>query len=192
MKEKKISLVVTILGTAIILIAVIIASIVYFSSQLSKTVKQDEELYYDRLYSISEKLINADRDLYQAMVGAICRHDIWSINEDPIYEELRANYLQDYIDNKAQVLERVNDSIAIASTDKVLYTGTTLEDGSDNFEALSKKFFAEFETWESLRSDYPYRQEIPVPENRSTISIRSMHQRTKLKRLPILRCPEYT
>ena len=150
MKQKKISLVATILGAAIILIAVIIASIIYFSSQLSKTVSQDEELYFDRLYSISEKLINADRDLYQAMTAAICRHDIWSINEDPIYDELRVNYLQDYIDNKAQVLERVNDAVAIASTDKVLFTGTTLEDGSDNFEALSKQFLAEFEVWENV------------------------------------------
>ena len=58
MKKKRISLVVTILSAAIILIAVIVASIIYFSGQLSKTVSQDEELYYDRLYTISSKLIS--------------------------------------------------------------------------------------------------------------------------------------
>ena len=149
MKKNKISLIATILGTSIILIAVILASIIYFSSQLTKTAAQDEELYYDRLYTISTKLINADRDLYQAMTAAIQRHDIWNIKDDPVYEELKATYLQDYIDNKAQVLERVNDSIAIASSDKVLYTETTLEDGSENFETISTRFLAEFAAWEN-------------------------------------------
>ncbi|MCR4789327.1 MAG: hypothetical protein K5888_12160 [Lachnospiraceae bacterium] len=126
MKNRKMSLVVTILIASLSLIAVIVASIWYFSNQLISASQKDEELYFERLYTISSKLINADRDLYQAMTAAIQRHDIMALNDsDPIYDELKVTYLQDYVDNKQQVLERVNDSIAVASQAADLFTGTT-------------------------------------------------------------------
>ena len=48
------------------LIITLIASIIFSSLEMKKIEANDEEVYFDMLYTISNGLINADRDLYQA------------------------------------------------------------------------------------------------------------------------------
>ena len=46
------------------LIITLIASIIFSSLEMKKIEANDEEVYFDMLYTISNGLINADRDLY--------------------------------------------------------------------------------------------------------------------------------
>ena len=58
------------LGVTGVLTIALIASIVFSGTQMRSIEMTDEEVYYDMLYTISTDLINADRDLYQAMLAA--------------------------------------------------------------------------------------------------------------------------
>ncbi len=153
MKSKKgISIVVTLMLAGLILVAMIAVSVGFFGSRMQTLTKEDEELYFDHLYSISEKLINADRDFYQAMIAAIQYHDVSMAPADvpaEQLEELKAQYLADVEDNKAQVLERVEEAHKIASNEAALYTGTTIEGGTANFDQLYQEFMNNYATWEN-------------------------------------------
>ena len=149
-KKKTVSIVIALLCIGLVLVAMVAASIGFFGVQLGNVTKDDEELYFDHLYSISEKLINADRDFYQAMLGAIQYHDVALAPSDIPPEqlaELKAQYLDDYETNKAQVIERVGQAHDIASKEALLYTGTVLE--TDNFDTLYQTFMSGFSEWES-------------------------------------------
>jgi uncharacterized membrane protein YgaE (UPF0421/DUF939 family) len=44
------------------LVIALVVSIIFSSTQMKSIEENDEEIYYDMLYQISSKLINADRD----------------------------------------------------------------------------------------------------------------------------------
>ncbi len=149
MKKKKISVILSVLAMGLFLAVMLIVSIAYFSGQIMSTSKNDESVYFDHLYSISEKLLNADRDFYQAMLAGVEYHDIAAMPADVPPEqaaELLAGYLGDYQDNKDQVLERVNAAHDIAAAEPALFTGTEIE--GQNFEAYYNTFMEGFKTWE--------------------------------------------
>ena len=76
MKKKALTITFALFAAAGILIALLIASIGYFSGQILSTSKQDEDIYFTKLYTISSDLINADRDFYQSEMAAIQYHDL--------------------------------------------------------------------------------------------------------------------
>ena len=123
----------------------LIVSIVFFSTRITATSEEDEQLYMEKLYTISTELINADRDFYQAMQGAMERHDY----ADSASDDEKAAYMEQYEENRQQVIDRVSDSVARAQTDSVLWTGTVAEGGSETFETLSAEYEEAFRTWES-------------------------------------------
>ena len=151
MKNKtRLSIVATLMTAGIILVAMVAVSVGYFGTRLQTVSQDDEVLYFDHLYSISEKLINADRDYYQAMIAAIQYHDVAMAPADipaEQLEELKSQYLSDYGDNKEQVLERVNEAHEIASKEASLYTGTVLN--TSNFDQLYQEFMTNYSTWET-------------------------------------------
>ena len=61
---------VLLLGATAALAIALIAAILISSTRMKMIEQQDEHVYYDMLYTISSDLINADRDLYQAMLAA--------------------------------------------------------------------------------------------------------------------------
>ena len=149
MKKKKISVILSVLAMGLFLAVMLIVSIAYFSGQIMSTSKNDESVYFDHLYSISEKLLNADRDFYQAMLAGVEYHDVAAMPSDVPPEqaaELLAGYLGDYQDNKDQVLERVNAAHDIAAAEPTLFTGTEIE--GQNFEAYYNTFMEGFKVWE--------------------------------------------
>ncbi len=149
MKKKKISVILSVLAMGLFLAIMLIVSIAYFSGQIMSTSKKDENVYFDHLYSISEKLLNADRDFYQAMLSGVEYHDISAAPADIPPEqmaELLDTYLADYHDNKDQVIERVNKAHDIAAAEPSLYTGTQLE--GKNFEDYYNTFMEGYKTWE--------------------------------------------
>ena len=137
-KKAKISIILTLVIAAVVLVGMVAASVTYFGMQLQSATKEDEEIYFDHLYSISEKLINADRDFYQSMMGAMQYKSIAELPDDVPPEqvqELLDQYWSDYVDNKDQVIERVNESHSIASNEASLYTGTVLD--TKNFDGCT-------------------------------------------------------
>ena len=149
-KKKKLSIVVSLIIAGVVLVCMIVSSIVYFGKQLQRVTKEDEELYFDHLYSISEKLINADRDYYQSMIAAIQYHDVAMAPMDippEILHDLLDQYYADYEDNKQQVLDRVNQSNDIAKKENNLYKKTVID--TKTFEELYNEFIANYNTWDT-------------------------------------------
>ena len=148
-KKAKISIVLTLIITGVVLVGMVAASVAYFGMQLQSATKEDEEIYFDHLYSISEKLINADRDFYQSMMGAIQYKNVSEMPADIPADQIQMfldQYYDDYQSNKEQVIERVNQSHEIASQEASLYTGTVLD--TKNFDQLYQDFMANYDTWE--------------------------------------------
>lgn len=152
MKNKtRLSIVVTLMIAGLVLVAMVAISVGYFGTRLQTVSKDDEELYFDHLYSISEKLINADRDFYQAMVAGIQYRDVSMAPDDVPPEQLedfKAKYLAEYLENKQQVLDRVNQSHDIAASEASLYTGTVLN--TSNYDQLYQEFMTRFSDWEKV------------------------------------------
>ncbi|MBP5275756.1 MAG: hypothetical protein J6Z07_03045, partial [Lachnospiraceae bacterium] len=149
-QKKKMSVVAALLMAGIILVLMIAVSIGFFGVQIQKISKTDESLYFDHLYTISADLINADRDFYQSMLGAIQYHDIAMAPADippEMLQELLDQYYDDYVSNKEQVLERVNEAHEIASKEPSLNTGTVID--VNNFDTLYNTFMENYNTWES-------------------------------------------
>ncbi|MCR5301562.1 MAG: methyl-accepting chemotaxis protein [Lachnospiraceae bacterium] len=150
MKKTRLSIVVTLMVAGLILIAMVGIIVGYFGTKMQTVTKEDEELYFDHLYSISEKLINADRDFYQAMIAAIQYHDVAMAPADippEQLQELKDQYLADVDDNKAQVLERVNEAHSIASKEASLYSQTVVD--TANFDQLYNEFMSNYAVWEN-------------------------------------------
>lgn len=149
-KKKKLSIVVSLIIAGVVLVCMIVSSIVYFGKQLQRVTKDDEELYFDHLYSISEKLINADRDYYQSMIAALQYHDVSMAPMDippEMLKDLLDQYYADYEDNKQQVLDRVNQSNDIAKKENSLYKKTVID--TKTFEELYNEFIANYNTWDT-------------------------------------------
>ncbi len=139
----------TLICTGLVLVAMVAASVGFFGTRLQSAAREDEEIYFDHLYSISEKLINADRDYYQSMMGAM---QYYAISQQPadvpadVMQELLDRYYDDYASNRDQVLERVNEAYEIAKSEELLFSGTVIE--TDNFDQLYQKFMTNFDIWD--------------------------------------------
>lgn len=126
----------------------LIISIIILGVRMNSTYNDAEALYFDTLYQVNSKLVNADRDLYQAMNAAqqymsISMSD-GNLPEDAV-QALYAQKIEDYNDNLKQTVERVEGAKAIAMKDDSLYTGTLLDGKS--YKDYAEEFNANYEKW---------------------------------------------
>jgi methyl-accepting chemotaxis protein len=150
MKEKngsgfKAPLGLLLMGITAVLVITMLISIFINSSKMNSIQQQDEDLYYNMLYTISTTLINADRDLYQAQSAAI------HINAYGQYlppEQIQAQ-IADYHDNCDQAYSRVVEAATLAMTDDDLYTEHTTSDGR-TFSQVYSSFEEAYKKWLSL------------------------------------------
>ncbi len=130
-----------------VVICLIIATIL-MGKEMNSTYNNTESLYFDTLYQINNKLVNADRDFYQSMNAA---QQYLSITQSDgnlppeVVEQLCAAKVADYDDNLAQVLERVDGANQIAKGVPNLYTGV-LVDGK-NYQTYAEEFQANYDAW---------------------------------------------
>ncbi len=126
----------------------LIISIVLLGIRMNTTYSEAESLYFDTLYQVNSKLVNADRDLYQAMNAAQQYMSI-SMSDGNLPQEvvdgLYAQKVEDYNDNLSQTVERVNGAKTIAMSDDTLYTGTLLDGKS--FKENAEEFDKNYNTW---------------------------------------------
>ncbi len=126
----------------------LIVSVIIMGSEMNSTYSSAENLYYDTLYQINNKLVNADRDFYQSMNAA---QQYLSITQSDgnlppeVMEGLLSAKVADYDDNLAQVLERVGDANEIAKGVPHLYNEVQID--GKNYETYAKEFQANYDAW---------------------------------------------
>ena len=135
---------VLLLGATAALAIALISAILISSTRMKMIEQQDEHVYYDMLYTISSDLINADRDLYQAMLAA---------TEKLAYGEhvdatMIQGYVTEYKENAQQALDGVNNAAAIARNDDYLYNTLKDNDG-ESFSTMASNFQAQYNAWMS-------------------------------------------
>ncbi len=145
MEKKGLSLKATIIGIGVTLMVALIGTIGYFVGQVQATATKYQVVYYDTLYQASQKLINADRDFYQAMLGATQLNDYG----DFLDADTRKQLVEDYATDEAQAIDRVTDAADIAKTDDYLWTGIQV-DGVNYSESFANYQNA-FNVW---KNDY--------------------------------------
>ena len=136
------SMTLMLLSVTIPLIIALIVSIVFSSTQMKIIEQTDENVYYEMLYQISSDLINADRDLYQAMLAGTQ----YQAYHDYITAEQLASYADDYKSNAQQALDGVNNAAALAQQNTYLYKSLTDDDG-ESFYTMSTNFASQYNTW---------------------------------------------
>ncbi|MCR5428989.1 MAG: hypothetical protein K6F16_08360 [Lachnospiraceae bacterium] len=152
MQKKKVSLKAAIIGISVALAAALICSILYFSIQVNSTYSKSKTMYFDKLYAISEKLINGDRDLYQAMVAAFQYYSVAAAGPEAtgipadIYDDYVKQLYSDYVENLQQTLERAKDAYDIGRLDDTLFNHAD-EEGI-TFAQNYNGFLAQYNTWQ--------------------------------------------
>ena len=152
MQKKKVSLKAAIVGISAALGVALICSILYFSIQINSTYSKSKQMYYDKLYSISENLINGDRDLYQAMVAAFQYYSVAGSGPEAtgipadMYDDYVKSLYNDYTENLGQTLDRAKKAFDIGSTDPTLFNHAD-EDGN-TFAKNYDGFLATYKTWQ--------------------------------------------
>ncbi|MBO4458402.1 MAG: hypothetical protein J5802_11845 [Butyrivibrio sp.] len=148
MKDKKqpkfrASMSAVLLMVTVPLIIALIGSIVFSSVQMKSIDKTDEKIYYDMLYTINTDLINADRDLNEAMLSIT--------NYIAYFKFANMSTLTAYMDetqaNIDQTSERVNSANALAQNNSYLYNTITSDSGT-TFSAAYAAFIDAFNVWQ--------------------------------------------
>ena len=126
----------------------LVISVVIIGKEMNATYSDAEALYFDTLYQINNKLVNADRDFYQAMNAAQQYMSVSQSNGSLPEETMQALYKERsevYDENLGQTIERVEGATEIAKTVPKLYTGTLL-DGKTYADCIDE-FYNIYNEW---------------------------------------------
>lgn len=130
-----------------LIVALLISNLVSGYRQ-SEIMLQDEKVYFDTLYSISNLLTNADRDFYQAQLAGTQ----YNAYERYVDNATAKRYLDEVEENNAEVLERVNEAVELAKTNDYLWNQVTSENGN-TMSTLYDDFNTNYALWEK---DYDF------------------------------------
>lgn len=130
------------------LIVVLLISNLVSGYRQSEIMLQDEKVYFDTLYSISNLLTNADRDFYQAQLAGTQ----YNAYERYVDNATAQRYLDEVEENNAEVLERVNEAVELAKTNDYLWNQVTSENGN-TMSTLYDDFNTNYALWEK---DYDF------------------------------------
>ena len=120
----------------------LLASVLIGSSRMRAIEAQDEHVYYDMLYTISSDLINADRDLYQAMLAATQK----LAYDQYIDDAAKQGYIDDFNSNAKQALDGVTEAASLARNDDYLFNQLR-DDDNESFSDMSNNFAAQYNKW---------------------------------------------
>ncbi|MCR5209438.1 MAG: hypothetical protein K6C99_04450 [Lachnospiraceae bacterium] len=121
----------------------LIISVIFMAVEINSTQKKVSNVYYDTLYTVNSNLVNADRDFYQSMKGAMQYYDFangFTAAPPDFAASQLPGALDDYDSNKQQVYDNVNAAIEAAKTNNDLFNnvlsaeGTTFADEANSFE----------------------------------------------------------
>ena len=122
----------------------LLLAVIIMAGEMKNVEDQVSEIYYDVLYTAGSALLNADRDFYQALVGATGYRELKTFGGADA--SVIDGYLNSYYENSSQVLERLGIAIEAASGDEKLYREMKTSSGY-TFEEMENVFKKEFEEW---------------------------------------------
>ena len=129
----------------------LIISVVFMAIEINSTQKKVSNVYYDTLYTVNSNLVNADRDFYQSMKGAMQYYDFangfTAAPPDFAASQLPGAF-DDYDSNKQQVYDNVNAAIEAAKTNNDLFNNVLSAEGT-TFADEASTFDANMAAWES-------------------------------------------
>ena len=133
------------------MVTCLIITIVIMGVELNKTYTEAQTRYYDTLYQINNKLVNADRDFYQSMNAAQQYMSVAMSDgalPPEIMESVFAAKAADYQENLGQVTERVNAATAIAKDIPSLYTGIQID--GKTYKQYAEDFDKQYAAWQTV------------------------------------------
>jgi len=128
----------------------LIVAVIFMAVEINGTEEEVSKVYYDILYKVNSNLINADRDFYQSMKGAMQYYDFangFTAAPPEFAATQLPDNLDDYESNKQQVYDNVRAAADAAKADNKLFTEMKSEDGQ-TFQALVSDFEADMKVWE--------------------------------------------
>ena len=128
------------------LFVALIGFIFFFAIRSEEINEDSKQALYDEAFVSTAAILNADRDLYQALVAEM----EMVMNADELDPEARDSLIADYEENVAQVEERVNGALVNLQDNTELYTGYVHEATGLTLEDLAASFQMDFGEWESL------------------------------------------
>ncbi len=141
----KASMAAVLLLISIPLVIALTASIINSAVQMTNIEKTSEKIYYDTLYTISNELLNADRDLYQAMLAAT-QHQAY---REYAPKEVMDAYAGEFSENYQQVVDRVALATTQAKEFDNLYN--QIKDGNGNsFSQMNTQFLSSLAAWSKI------------------------------------------
>ena len=148
---KNISVRVKLLIVSIPLAVALIFSVIFMAVEVSGTMKDVTNVYYDILYTVNSKLLNGDRDFYQSMKAAMQYYDFingFTAAPPEFAATQLPGALDDYESNKKQVYDNVSAAAEVAQKSESLYTGVKSANGYTYSSAVSE-FNDNMKAWEA-------------------------------------------
>ena len=129
----------------------LIFSLVFMTAEIRSTQKEITTVYYDVLYTVNNNLVNADRDFYQSLKGAMQHYDFangYTGAPADFVQSLLPGVLDDYNTNKQQVYDKVRAAAECAKQNDSLYNVVKSEDGVTYSECMTN-FEENMAAWEA-------------------------------------------
>ncbi len=127
------------------MVVALTASILNSAIQMKSIEETGENTYFNTLYTISSELLNADRDLYQAMLAAT-QHQAY---REYAPKEVMDVYVTEFSENYQQVVDRVNLATTQAKENDNLYNQLK-DDNGNSFSQMSSQFLTSLAAWAKI------------------------------------------
>ena len=139
---KNLSIRVKLLLAALPMLVAAIIGMLLSASEVNDAMDESEKIYYEQLFNVTDLVITADRDLYQARLAQEQAFgEIMSGNEPS------ADYVDGFMDNAQQTYDGVQSIKAIV--EKYPSLGKYSVDGHDINSSI-EKFESNFKAWQDL------------------------------------------
>ncbi|MCR5802185.1 MAG: methyl-accepting chemotaxis protein [Lachnospiraceae bacterium] len=142
---------VKLLMLSIPLVAALVILLILIGVEINSTEEEVTSVYFDTLYSVNNNLINADRDYYQAMVAAMEHYDFkngYTAAPEDVALSLLPDKIDDFTENRQQVIDKVGKGAQIASGNSKLYNEIKSANGK-NFATTYSEFEKSFKDWDA-------------------------------------------
>ena len=123
-------------------IAAIVLGIYAGVSQIS-TLNEAKTVYYDELKGLIDEILSEDRDFYQAQLASDRYHLLVERGD----KEGAESEVTDYVDNKAQVLEGIDQIDALFAHDTYLYNDFRMSGQTESAAALVAQSKTLIDAW---------------------------------------------
>lgn len=117
--------------------------LVFFIYRSNQIMEDSKTALYDEVFVSTDKILNADRDFYQA---AIVQKEIY-LDKDKLTDEDINKLIADYDENVKQVQDRVTTALDNVKSNEALYRNYQHSTAKLTLEQLYTAFQADFQTW---------------------------------------------